>query len=822
MAEALQYTLEIKGTDAELAKLEQINSNVNKLKQNIKEQSTVDKQAAEQSKLTLKQQQKAYRDLQKEIQQRNAVEQKSVNTLEQLRAQLTIYNKELQKIPLGTKQWQEQANKINEVKTRIQGADESVGKFQGNVGNYKGGIISAFQQMGINVSGLTQGIETASGAIRATGESAKGASKGFKILKVAIASTGIGLLVIAVGALVAAFKGSEEGQNKWNKVLSVTGAIVGNFIDLLADLGDKIIWVFENPKQALKDFGNLIKDNIITRFEGMLNFIPAIGTAIKQVFSGDFSGAAKTATDALGRVVLGVESVTYSVKNATDAVKEFAAEQAREAKLAADVADKRAKADKIERDLLVEQSKVEQEIAALRLKARQEDEFSAQERRKALTDAQDLEDNLMQKEIEALQLRADAQALENSFARSNKDNLDEEAKLIAAVNNQTTARLNQQRQTQRELNRINREIERDNLAADKELKAIQKQELEQQISNEIGLLKEKSNAAKNTLKEQYANQLISEQEYNDRKKELQIEANQELLELYQQYSLETQAVEQEIRDAELDRQIELNKREQEAINKKKSQELDYYNSIQQAQEDLKASEQNLADLRIELNNTIISSLSDLFGTETAVGKALFLFEKALAISSVLKSGAKAKAEALANFLAIPAILPPGIPNPALAFAAAKYSTDLAAIKTQNAIGIAQIAAQTLPAIVPKFASGVIGLSGAGTETSDSISARLSKGESVMTARATKVFAPVLASMEEAVGNKPNFQIGTGRFANGIIGATGLAPRTDFSSQIDQITDKIIQGVGSIPVVVAEGDITGTQNRVRKIKVTGDL
>jgi len=85
-------------------------------------------------------------------------------------------------------------------------------------------------------------------------------------------------------------------------------------------------------------------------------------------------------------------------------------------------------------------------------------------------------------------------------------------------------------------------------------------------------------------------------------------------------------------------------------------------------------------------------------------------------------------------------------------------------------GAAQIAviAQQKPPSPPKFAKGVIGLDGAGNGTSDSIDAKLSRGESVMTARATERFAPMLAQMEMAVGNKPNFQLGKHRFATGYI------------------------------------------------------
>ena len=290
----------------------------------------------------------------------------------------------------------------------------------------------------------------------------------FKTLGGAIAATGLGLLLLTITSLTAAFKSSEEGQNKFAKIMSVVGALTGNLVDLLADLGESIISVFENPKQALKDFGDLLQAQIMNRVTGLFELLPALGKAMIQAFSGDFTEAAATASNALAKVVLGVDDVVGKTQAAIDATGEYIKEQQREAKAAASVADMRAKADKIERDLLIERSKLESNIAELRLKSRQEDQFTAEERKQALLDAQELEDSLLEKETEALQLRADAQTLENTFARSNKENLDEEARLIAAVNQQRAARLNLQRGTQRELNRLNKEISAEEKARMKE------------------------------------------------------------------------------------------------------------------------------------------------------------------------------------------------------------------------------------------------------------------------------------------------------------------------------------------------------------------
>ena len=340
---------------------------------------------------------------------------------------------------------------VDNVNKEVKETSASTSEMTGQLDKLTGGAVSGFKK----VTGSLKAVTT-----------------GFKSMRVAIMATGIGALIIGIVALSAAFKGSEEGQNKFAKIMAVIGALTGNLIDLLADLGEGIISVFENPKQAIKDFSNLIKENITNRFEGLLQLIPNLGKAVEELFKGNFSKAGKIAADSVGKVVLGVDSITDSVSNATNAIKEFTKEQIREGKAAANVADMRAKADKIERNLIVERSKLESEIAQLRLKSRQEDQFTAEERKQALLDAQKLEDSLLDKETQYLELRRDAQIQENTFSRSNKENLTKEAEAIAAVNRQVAQRANTARQVQREVNTISKQIEAENkaLAAEEQAK----------------------------------------------------------------------------------------------------------------------------------------------------------------------------------------------------------------------------------------------------------------------------------------------------------------------------------------------------------------
>jgi len=168
--------------------------------------------------------------------------------------------------------------------------------------------------------------------------SIKGVTAGFKGLKGAIAATGIGALLIAITALVSYFKNSEEGSRKLAIAMEALGIVTGKIMDFFSNLGQMIFWAFTNPKEALMNFVDLIKENLINRFEGLLELIPQLGKAINALFKGNFSEAGKIAADAVGKVVLGVEDVTDKVADATQEVIKFGKTVVAEVKEAVDVA----------------------------------------------------------------------------------------------------------------------------------------------------------------------------------------------------------------------------------------------------------------------------------------------------------------------------------------------------------------------------------------------------------------------------------------------------------------------------------------------------
>lgn len=325
-------------------------------------------------------------------------------------------------------------------------ANETLKEATENSADYGGVLGMIDSKTGGLISGLT-------GMTKSIG----GATKGFNLMKVAIIGTGIGALLLGILAVSKAFTSSEEGQNKFAKIMGVIGSVTGNLVTMLSDLGEKIIGVFENPKQALIDFGNLLKDQIVNRFIGMLEYIPAMGKAISLVFKGEFKKAGKVAADAVGKVVLGVENVTDKIADATKATGEFIAELQREAKIAAGIADKRAKADKLDRKITVERAEANRKRAELLDKAAQKETFTAKQRIQFLTEAGEIEEEITNKEIAAAKLRLDAKVSENALANSTKEDLVEEANLRAQLINLETAKLRKAKAVSSQILGANRE-----------------------------------------------------------------------------------------------------------------------------------------------------------------------------------------------------------------------------------------------------------------------------------------------------------------------------------------------------------------------------
>lgn len=150
-------------------------------------------------------------------------------------------------------------------------------------------------------------------------------ARAFNILKIAIASTGIGLLLVALGSLVAYFQKSEAASELLGRTWAGFKAIISVLTNTLADFGEVIFKAFENPKQALIDLANFIGDQFINR-------VKAFGVILQGIadFDGDkvANGFAQLAT---GVEDAGTKTAAFAKKTAEAAKEAFRLEGAQQA-----------------------------------------------------------------------------------------------------------------------------------------------------------------------------------------------------------------------------------------------------------------------------------------------------------------------------------------------------------------------------------------------------------------------------------------------------------------------------------------------------------
>ena len=379
------------------------------------------------------------------------------------------------------------------------------------------------------LSGATSTLDSFTGGAVTKIKGFKGAignlAKGFKSLRVAIISTGIGALIIAITAVAQAFRSTEEGQNKFAKLMAVLGAVTDVFTDRLAALGRGLINLFTDPIETLKNFGKSIKEFVMDKVDSAVKSLGLMGSAISKLFKGDFSGALNDAKDGIVGLNKALNPAVIIVDALTKSTKELVKELKEEAKIAGQIADQRAKADKLDRELIVSRAEANRDRAELLEKAVNKEKFSLQERIGFLTEAGKLEEDITNKEIKAAELRLDAKVRENALGDSNKQDLEEEARLKAELINLETAKLTKQKEVTSQLIALKAEEVARLKAIEDEEKARKKEQ--EEIKSEEDKTKKlaEDEAEKQRLidAEERANREIEiEQSIADRKKQINL------------------------------------------------------------------------------------------------------------------------------------------------------------------------------------------------------------------------------------------------------------------------------------------------------------
>ena len=289
------------------------------------------------------------------------------------------------------------------------------------------------------VSGLSEVDQKLDDSAKKTSKVGKGlraagrlGASGFKALGTAIAATGIGALIGILAGLAAKMAENKKIAEAFEVVVSAVGAAFNILVQRIEPFAGAVVDAFSNPVESIKKLGDAIKNNIQTRIEGLLEFIPAIGKAIKLVFEGEWAEAGKVAADAAGKVVLGVEDITDKVSEAAEAVTEFASDYKEEVTKAVaastDLTKEQQRLRDQQRELNVEYAEARAEIEQLK-QQRDDERLSIEDRIKAAERAAELDQQFA---MERMQIANDEVALIEREIALQGDSIERQDRLAEA------------------------------------------------------------------------------------------------------------------------------------------------------------------------------------------------------------------------------------------------------------------------------------------------------------------------------------------------------------------------------------------------------
>jgi len=237
------------------------------------------------------------------------------------------------------------------------------------------------------------------------------AVKGMNLFKIALLASGIGLLLTAVTSLIAAFKRSEAGQEKFQIAMAAIGAVTNQVMDAFASLGELIIDVFTKPQEVFKSFA-----------DGFKKFI----------------------SDPIG-------TIKGAYNDAKEAVTDFIEETKTEISAMTEITKARQKAHHIDRALKTERAEADRKINDIRLQAEDRENNNATQRIALLKEAQRLEEEITQKEIVSQRIKIKAQADEMALGKTTIEDKDKLAEMQAKLIQLDTKKLRSQRLLQTQI-----------------------------------------------------------------------------------------------------------------------------------------------------------------------------------------------------------------------------------------------------------------------------------------------------------------------------------------------------------------------------------
>lgn len=712
------------------------------------------------------------RALRKEIQNNIKVESDLRGSLVQLRASLSNLTAEydnLSKAERDSAKGKELQDKINAVTKELKGAEEATGRFNRNVGNYENAIKSVFGN-----NQLVAGIQAVRNGII-------GISKAFDLLKSHPVIAVISVITALFLKLANSAKNNEEQYVKLQQVL----APLKMAMDGITRVVESIVDVFLSAAQAVTGLVGAFLD-----FIGVGDRINQNSKDYIELEKQKLDLANKERSDLVENAKLSMEASDLRAKSAQrdkysaeeriqflnkaiDKEKAMADNELEQAKQRLEIAKKEAERTKNSKEVNDELAQAEANLYNV------QKEYNTKTR-ELYSQRSEAQTKLNQEEEQRLQLVQERSDKELAAMRALRDSenaliADSVEKQRAAINSSyddQIADLRKRMETEENLTdqaraAMSATIENLEKKRTAELAELNEESIREKLEQEAAYIEQRLQLATEGTIQEYslkAEQLKKEKEIELSNTKLTAEQKQLIEDSYQkkldemtsEYERKKQEKAMEALELELSNRLaaakiagedelqvelenakkrldSLQQLEGESDAEFKARQLEAQQEYLDAKEELAQREIEIEQAKFEAASQITGALSGLFDQLGEDNKAFMILSKTLALAEVAINTGKAISSAVAEAAKGP-------------FGIAKAVSLIATIISNmtTAIGIINSA---------KFADGGL-VEGPGTGTSDSIPAMLSNGESVMTARATSMFAPLLSAINVAGGGVP--------------------------------------------------------------------
>lgn len=792
------------------------------------------------------------RIINKTIQNQLKQEKEQEGSLRSLRAQLSNLTAEYDALSEAERKGArgtDLKDKINDITDAIKGSEEETQRYYRNVGNYEQAIKNAVASNVPFIGSLMDVQEEMGGIQKATlaaGTAVKNFSKSLLALLANPIVAVISAIAVVIMAVAKGIKSSEENTNRWNAVLAPMKMVLDGIGKVLQVVASSILSVVEAGGKMAKWINTqLEKIPVLGKYIASVNkenerYI-AMAKEQAAIDRDTRNLQVQNAKNALTIATLKAKAddeLNVSAKERMEAIREAN-------RLEEEASKKNYELAKRRYELMVQQN-------AMADNTKETNDAIAQaevEMYNALTEYQDKRGELLGREVS---LANEIKSAEKERADAAKEAKQVELEAVRAAEDAMLALVKDKREQARKEIELNysRQIEdlqirlkqEENLTVkareainsqivsleqqkNVELQKLSDEELQREIDERTKLISLQLEAVKEGSEQEYQlrlQQLAAQRDAELSDKELTEQMKLAIVDKYNklfddlalQHEQDISAKQQEAVRLRMENEImqmqQSGASELEILQAQASQKLELLNSIQQqegeseqeflnrkllanqeyidAKQAISEKEIEIEQTKFEAIETITSGLSSAFDALGESNRGFAILSKTLALAEIAINTGKAIAAGVAQAQSVP------------------FPANIAAIATTIATILTNITTAINTVKSAKFATGGL-VTGPGTGTSDSVPAQLSNGESVITARATSMFAPILSSFNMMGGGVP----------------INVAQSSSQSIGEDMLARAVAKGMLMAPAPqVSVEEFTSVANKVKFLESNGSL